>query len=460
MISTILVVDDEEQMRSAMELALTRAGYEVVLAEDGKVALDLLLSRPVHVIVSDLRMPNLSGEQFMAEACNKYSSIPFIVVTAFGTISQAVEAMRMGAFDFITKPFSAEDLESVVERALAMNKPHKKRAHAIKDAYSKDSRSIITNDKDFVKLIEITTTIAPSNASVMIEGESGTGKELISRLIHNASLRTNGPFVAVNCAALPANLLESELFGYEKGSFTGALASKPGKFELANGGTILLDEISEMDITLQAKLLRVLQEREVDRIGGLKPVPIDVRVICTTNRDLLAAVKKGSFREDLYYRLNVIPLKIPPLRKRPTDIRLLLEHFLRKFSCGRKLMITPHLLDQLSLYKWPGNVRELENACERAVLLASGDVLEVSNFLVPYTALTDCITSNAVADYPQERTNDDLLLYPGLSVAEAERRLIEETLRSTENNKTKAADLLGISVRTLRNKLNEYGVDS
>lgn len=443
---TVLVVDDEEQMRSAMQLALERCGYEVISADNGTNALKYIETQPIQVIVSDLRMPTMSGDQLMAEVRQKYPTIPFVMITAYGTIAQAVEAMKLGAFDFLTKPFSAEDLEQIVERAIALNKPQKK-TRSTRESRS-DSRSLLTNDPNFVRIIEIASAIAPSNASVMIEGESGTGKELIARLIHSSSHRAEGPFVAINCAALPENLLESELFGFEKGAFTGALTSKPGKFEIANGGTILLDEISEMELPLQAKLLRVLQEREVDRVGGTRPVSIDVRVIATTNRNLNQMVKQGDFREDLYYRLNVIPLRIPPLRERHGDVKLLIEHFVRKFSAEKRKTTTPQLIEQLSRYNWPGNVRELENACERAVLLAKSDILFEKDFLIAETSST-----------APEQVSDYLRLHPGLSVAEAEKRLIEETLRSTNNNRTKAADLLGISIRTLRNKLNEYGVN-
>lgn len=442
----ILVVDDEEQMRLAMQLTLERSGYQVLTAENGREALAVLGARPVAVCVSDLRMPVLDGEELLTVVREKHPNLPCVMITAYGTISQAVQAMKLGAFDFITKPFAAEDLEEVVERALELSRPQKNR-RLVRES-SSHSRAIITNDSCFRNILQIATTVARSNASILIQGESGTGKELVARLIHSASTRADGPFVAVNCAALPENLLESEMFGHEKGAFTGALASKIGKFELANGGTILLDEISEMNLGLQAKLLRVLQEREVDRVGGSKPLGIDVRVLATTNRDLSKMVIEGRFREDLFYRINVVPLTLPPLRQRQGDIKLLIEHFVRKFSIDGGKRLDGAVLEELKRYNWPGNVRELENACQRAVLLSGEGGLEASHFLL------GAISQNV------DVVNQYLQLFPGLTVAEAERRLIEETLKATSNNRTKAAELLGISIRTLRNKLHEYGVSS
>jgi two-component system response regulator FlrC len=438
----ILIVDDEEQMLLAMEAVLQGLGHQVTKARDGKEALAIIERSRPELVISDMRMPEMTGLELLKNIHQKEPQLPVVMITAYGTISQAVEAMHAGAFDFITKPFSAEDLERVTSRVL---RPTVKRQP--KAAPPANQVAIITSDPQFMKLIEIATTIAQSSASVLVQGESGTGKELIARLIHQASGRAQGPFVAVNCAALPGNLLESELFGHEKGAFTGAVAAKVGKFELANGGTILLDEISEMEPVLQAKLLRVLQEREVDRVGGSKPVPIDVRVVATTNRDIRQSVAKGDFREDLFYRLNVVPLYMPPLRERKGDIKLLIEHFIRRFSQKNPKKVTPELIQALSGYSWPGNIRELQNACERAVLLAGNGQLCPEHFLL------GAMTQGEVGS-----TDSELTLAAGMSVSEAERKLIFETLRSTNNNKTKAAELLGISIRTLRNKLHEYGV--
>ena len=443
----ILIVDDEEAMLVAMEAVLLRLGHPVLKASNGTQALEVLAAEDVDMLISDMRMPQMTGDELLAEVKQKYPKLPVVMITAYGTIDQAVEAMRNGAQDFITKPFSAEDLERVVEQAFYVKSESRAQAKSSAQV-SKDTKVIVTNDPSFKRVIEIAVSIAQSSASVLVQGESGTGKELIARLVHSSSGRSNQPFVAVNCAALPDNLLESELFGHEKGAFTGAVGTKIGKFELANGGTILLDEISEMDPLLQAKLLRVLQEREVDRVGGSKPIPIDVRVVATTNRDLTQSVTKGEFREDLYYRLNVIPLFVPPLRERHGDVRLLLQHFVRTVSPQVRIELNEALVAELEQYTWPGNVRELQNACERAVLLAGEGELKAEHFLL-----------GSVKGGSSSEGDDELKLHSGLTVHEAERRLILETLRSTGNNKTKAAELLGISIRTLRNKLNEYSGD-
>lgn len=439
----ILIVDDEQQMQVAMEAVIARMGHAVLKCANGQEALETLERAKVDLVISDMRMPVMTGGELLAKLHENYPKIPVVMITAYGTIAQAVDAMKHGAFDFITKPFSAEDLESVVSRALNLGR----RSQADKETSAKrvPTMAIVTGDLNFKRIIELAVSVAPSSASVLVQGESGTGKELLARLIHTSSGRS-GAFVAVNCAALPENLLESELFGHEKGSFTGAVGTKIGKFEQANGGTILLDEISEMDQMLQAKLLRVLQEREVDRIGAQKPISVDVRVVATTNRDLRKQVQSGEFREDLYYRLNVIPLYVPALRERKGDIRLLVEHFVRRFSVENPKVVSSALLEQLEQYPWRGNVRELQNACERAVLLSQDNELSPEHFLL------GAIQREGATE------GEELKLYSGLSVADAEKKLIFETLRVTGNNKTRAAELLGISIRTLRNKLNEYGV--
>lgn len=442
----VLVVDDEAQMRNALKSTLESLGATVQLAQNGKEAMRFLEQSSYDLVISDMRMPICTGEDLLKEISQKYSSIPVVMITAYGTITQAVDAMRLGAFDFLTKPFSLEDIESLLERLTK-----KPTIHAItyseQKKSSKDSVAIVTNDAKMKELIQTVTHVASSSASVFIQGESGTGKELIAKLLHLSNQNVTGPFVAVNCAALPENLLESELFGHEKGSFTGALSTRIGKFEQANNGTILLDEISEMPLALQAKLLRVLQEREVDRVGGAKPIPVTVRVVATTNRNILDSVKKGEFREDLYYRLNVIPLYIPSLRERKGDIKLLVEYFVNKFSEGKIKSIPQDIVDQLQSYRWPGNIRELQNACERAVLLAIHGALRFSDFVAP----------QAFEKEQGNTSSSDHGLRAGVTVAEAEKKLIFETLRVTENNKTRAAEMLGISIRTLRNKLHEYG---
>jgi DNA-binding NtrC family response regulator len=445
----ILLVDDEPQMLSAMELVVSRMGHTIRKSTSGAEALKEIEKARPDIVISDMRMPEVGGLDLLQELHKTDHSLPVVLITAYGTILQAVEAMKYGAYDFITKPFSAEDLERVIESILKSTEKSSERTpqKSTKSDLSSEARVIITNDQKMRSLLELSSIVAKSSASVLIQGESGTGKELIARFIHSASRRKDGPFVAVNCAALPENLLESELFGHEKGAFTGAQGSKIGKFELAHGGTILLDEVSEMAPLLQAKLLRVLQEREVDRVGGLKPVQVDVRVLATTNRDLRAAVAKGDFREDLLYRLNVIPINIIPLRERQGDIQLLTQHFIKKYSENTSQGISDEAMKALFAHSYPGNIRELQNICQRAVLLAQGKKIEVEHLLLGLNSSQET----------QVDSTSNLSLRPGMSVAEAEKRLIVETLRSTGQNKTRAAELLGISIRTLRNKLHEYG---
>ena len=453
----ILVADDDPQMQLAIKATLARAGYDVTMASNGRQALELSEADQFELIITDQRMPELGGQELLRELQTRGSRVPVIMITAYGTINQAVEAMQLGAADFITKPFSGEELERVIERVLS---PESRELRA-KPKRGARGRPIVTNDPLMIRVLEVCEAVARSDATVLINGESGTGKELIARLIHASSARSNQPFVAVNCAALPDTLLESELFGHEKGSFTGAQARKIGKFELAHGGTILLDEISEMDLNLQAKLLRVLQEREVDRVGGRDPISIDVRVLATTNRVLEECVADGSFRADLYYRLNVIPVALPPLRARPGDIGLLINHFMQQYLGDAAPQLPNELLQRLRSYPWPGNVRELQNAVERAAILCRGEAFKESDFLLnnksnsiinrPDEAVASAqATSDAVSNSGSE------LIRPGRTVHEVEKSLILETLRQTDNNRTQAAKLLGISIRTLRNKLSEY----
>lgn len=451
----ILVADDDAQMQLALKSSLMRAGYDVAVVSDGKKALERLEKEPFDLIISDQRMPEMTGQELLAAVQERDTNVPFIMITAHGTINQAVEAMQAGAADFIAKPFSVEDLERVVSRVLNLETGEEPRAAK----RSKKGRAIITNDPLMIRVLEVAEAVARSDATVLIQGESGTGKELVARLIHSSSRRESNPFVAVNCAALPATLLESELFGHEKGAFTGAQQRKIGKFEMAHGGTILLDEISEMELLLQAKLLRVLQEREVDRVGGKDPIAIDVRVVATTNRNLEEAVREGKFRADLYYRLNVIPVTLPSLRERKGDIKLLVEHFMRHFLGNKYPPISKEVLQELEEYLWPGNVRELQNAVERAAILSAGEAPSAADFLMQarnriaeqITVTTEPIQSPA--ESPEESS---LVIRSGLTVQEMEKALIFETLKSTNFNRSSAAKLLGISVRTLRNKLHEY----
>ena len=452
----LLVVDDEPQMLIAVNETIRRLGYGVTTAGNGMEALRRLKEKYYGLIITDMRMPEMSGLDLLRRIKNQSPQTPVVLLTAYGTVQNAVDAMREGAFDYLLKPFDAEALENVVRRALESGKKEK----ALRAAHV-----IITQDPRFSRTIELAAHAAESSATVLIEAESGTGKELLARMIHERSPRRAKPFVAVNCAALPENLLESELFGYEKGSFTGAAVSKPGKFELADGGTLLLDEIGEMAPILQAKLLRVLQEKEVDRIGGRAPVPIDVRVIATTNRDLMSLARQGEFREDLYYRLNVVRLSIPPLRERAGDIPLLVDFFCKRYGsepgCGG-LMASPEAMNRLRSHSWPGNVRELENMIQRVAALSAGSVIEVSDvFLsepVEFSEPRSVPDDEAQVLSPSVSSEEKFGLSSGMTMREMEKRLICRTLSDTGGNRTRAARSLGISLRTLRNKLNEFGL--
>lgn len=464
----ILIADDDPQMQLAIKATLSRAGYEVTVTNNGRAALDALDEKAYDCVISDQRMPEMTGQDLLAAMQQKGIATPFIMITAHGTINQAVEAMQLGAADFITKPFSAEDLERIVERVLALDPIELK----TKSKKSSKGRAIITNDSTMIRILEVAEAVAKSDATILVQGESGTGKELIARLIHTSSPRSSQAFVAVNCAALPDTLLESELFGHEKGSFTGAQQRKIGKFELAHGGTILLDEISEMELALQAKLLRVLQEREVDRVGGSTPISIDVRVVATTNRNLEEEVRAGRFRADLYYRLNVIPLTLPALRTRRGDISLLAHHFIRHYL-GKDLEIPSQVMQALENYPWPGNIRELQNAIERGAILCRGNTPKESDFLLgtegagslhqQIEVIREDInlqdSASAAEETPRSVHTDTggmQFIRSGLTVHEVEKALIMETLKACQNNRTQAAKMLGISIRTLRNKLSEY----
>lgn len=466
----ILVADDDESMQVAISLALGKAGFEVTVVRDGAVALEQIEAQSWDLVITDDKMPEVSGLEVVSTIVRRGLPTPVIMITAHGTVNRAVEAMQHGAADFIMKPFDADELLRVVNRTLCLSDD----IAASRPKRGSRHRPLITNDPTMIRVLEVAEAVARSDATVLVQGESGTGKELIARLIHFSSPRRHQSFVAVNCAALPHTLLESELFGHEKGAFTGAQARKIGKFELAHGGTILLDEISEMELGLQAKLLRVLQEREVDRVGGGSPVSIDVRVVATTNRDLQRMVDAGQFRADLFYRLNVIPLIVPPLRARRGDIRLLVEHFMRQFLGDDRPSVTEEILLALEQYPWPGNIRELQNAVQRAAILCTGGTPKEADFLLSAPADgggylnwngSESVTlAESQPQMPLDKGIDShvseleggLLIRSGMTVEQVERALILETLKATRNNRTHAAKLLGISIRTLRNKLNEY----
>ena len=440
---TILLTDDDYEMRYAMSETLRRCGYTVDIATGGNEAIRKFTSKKFDMVITDVRMANGDGVHVLKEIKRHSPDVPVVLVTAYGTIDNAVEAMKLGAFDYIMKPFSVDALEDLVRRGIES-------AQKVNKTSSEEGniRGIVTKDPGMFRLLKTAEEIAFSDVTVLIEGESGTGKEMLARFIHNRSYRAGRPFVAINCAAIPDGLLESELFGHEKGAFTGAISKRNGKFIQADTGTILLDEVGEMSLPLQAKLLRVLQERQVDTIGGKEPVYIDIRVIATTNRSLKKEVEEGRFREDLYYRLNVFPVVLPPLRDRKGDIPELTNHFIRKHRDkrlrGNKVLVAKvsgEALDVLASHDWKGNIRELENIVERAILIAEGDTL------LPGHLMIDSLRDNQTT--PSS-------ISAGMSVREMETALILKTLDEVNWNRTKAAKLLNIGVRTLRNKLSEY----
>ncbi len=451
----ILIVDDDQEQCKDLAGYLSRVGHDVKISADGMEALTALdVGQPFDLVVTAFSLPKAGGMDILRAVKKRNPGTPVVILTNTGSVQNAVEAMKEGAADFLLKPVTVELLEELTQRML------RPKPAAILD---KGNRQIVTGDARMLKLLEMARAVADSRATVMISGESGTGKELFARYLHENSSRRGGPFVAVNCASLPEGLLESELFGHEKGAFTGAVARKPGRFELANGGTILLDEISEMAVGLQAKLLRVLQEGEIDLVGGKRPVPVDVRVVATTNRDLKEHIANGEFREDLYYRLNVIPLRIPPLRERSGDALTLAEHFLAHFAEENKktgLMLGAEARRLLGAHSWPGNVRELQNTMERAVLLAAGEEITPQALLFDDQLVDLDSMPMGAAEPPPGLVSADGQVP---TLRDAERSLIMRALDDTEGNRTHAAKMLGISVRTLRNKLNEYrlkhGVD-
>jgi len=426
----ILIVEDDPTLRMALLDTLEEASFQVFEACNGKEALLQLMHQDIDVIVSDVQMDVMDGNELLRTAREKYPSIPFLMMTAHASVERAVAAMREGATDYLQKPFKAASLVDAVNRMVKCS--------------GLDSGQMIAEDDKTKQILEIVRRVAPSDASIMISGESGTGKEVLAKKIHECSDRSDKPFVALNCAAIPENMLEAILFGYEKGSFTGATTAREGKFEQANGGTLLLDEISEMALELQAKLLRVLQEQEVERLGGRKVIPLDVRVLATTNRNLAKAVAEGRFREDLYFRLNVFPIELPPLRERTSDIIPLAHRFIERYASGKLLSLSGASERQLLSHGWRGNIRELGNCMHRACILATGPEITPSNIV--FDALVEA--SHVRSTQRDEGVREDL--------RGTERDMILSALRDSNGNRKLASERLGISGRTLRYKLAKY----
>ncbi|MGI5076328.1 sigma-54-dependent transcriptional regulator [Treponema maltophilum] len=442
---TILIIDDEKNIREGLGAALEMEGYKIALASDGKAGLERLVKGDIDLVITDLRMPEVSGEQVLAKVTAENPGVPVIVLTGHGSIDSAVDAMRNGAYDFLTKPLNLDQLVLIVKRALQGRELVLKHKELQEELNSRKSfESIIGKSAEMQKIFEIVRKAAGSKASVLITGESGVGKELIANALHNLSPRRDNSLIKVHCAALSENLLESELFGHEKGAFTGATSLKRGRFELANGGTIFLDEIGEIDQNVQIKILRVLQDKRFERVGGEETLEVDVRVIAATNRDLEAEIAAGRFREDLYYRLNVVHIHVPPLRDRRDDIPLLITAFLQEFAKenGKTIEgIDSRARSALYKFDWPGNIRQLRNCLESAVVMSSGPIIKLED-LPPSIAGS---------------SQTDIIEVPaGIPMAEAEKMLILQNLAINKGNKTKTADILGIGRKTLHRKLDEY----
>ncbi len=468
----ILVVDNDQSIRINLFEMLSREQFHVMAAENVSTALEMIAENPPDLVLTDLKMADGSGLDLLRKIKVMNPSVPVILLTGHASVDTAVEAMRLGAEDYVLKPVHQDAVFYAVRQALQSRKVGQV-AKAIRSVRQKSGmkkeKNIVGNSESLRRVMIRAKTVASSKATVLISGESGTGKEVFARYIHAESDRAAGPFVALNCAALPEGLLESELFGHEKGAFTGAVAAKKGKFELASGGTILLDEIGEVPLHLQAKLLRVLQEEEVDRLGGSEPTPVDVHVVASTNRNLEEMVAEGTFRQDLFYRLNVIPLVLPPLRERKTDIPILAHHFLVKFSesYGREIKeFSAPVQREFLKNKWLGNVREMENVIERAVLLSQSATYQLADFwddLPEKTEDDDAMPAQVDWQTPPVQPADvhgpvNIHADDGslVSLRDVERQMILHALHKTDNNRTHAAKMLGISVRTLRNKLHEY----
>lgn len=452
---TILIIEDEAKMRRLLELNLGDDGFKTLSAGDAETGLKLLDSEPVHLVLTDLKLPGMNGLEFLHRAKQQNQALPIVVMTAFGSVETAVEAMKAGASDYVLKPFSLTEIRMVVHKELdnsRLREENRSLREALGEKYTHPN--IVAISPKMQEVLATVERVAPTNSTVLLGGESGVGKDLIARAIHEKSRRASGPFVKINSTAIPENLLESELFGYEKGAFTGATTSKPGKFEMADKGTLFLDEIGDVPPATQVKLLRVLQEREFERLGGTRTVKVDVRLLAATNRDLRAALEEGTFREDLYYRLNVVPIDIPPLRAHKEDIPGLANLFLSRFAkeSGRAEKITgisPSAMQVLTAHYWPGNVRELQNVIERASALAQGGELQPADIQLDTPRIRASSSGGA----------SDRFLPDGMTLDQWEDEMIRESLKRAGGNKSQAARLLGLSRNALRYRLSKIGID-
>jgi DNA-binding NtrC family response regulator len=454
MTEKILVVDDELNMRLVLKALLNKEGYDVTTASDGVEALNVLKSGGVEVVVTDLKMPNLDGVGLLERVIRDYPSTPVIIITAHGTIATAVDALKKGAFDYITKPFERDELKNIIHKAMRTRRLNEEELLVSPDDI--DRQGIIGSSEPMLKIYDTIKRVAATTTTVLISGETGTGKELIAYAIHRNSPRRDNPFVKINCSAIAENLIESELFGYEKGAFTGAVSTKPGRFELADKGTLFLDEVGEIPRDMQVKLLRVIQDHEFERVGGLRTIRVDVRLIAATNRNLLQDVKDGRFREDLYYRLNVFPTHLPPLRERREDILPLTDYFIEKFNnkLEREVKhIDSRVKDVLVSYDWPGNIRELENFIERIVLMAGGDTITFEDIPPEWKSAAEAISLSQKAG--QKRPFKDFLKS---HMEEVEKQSIIQCLEEVGGNVTKAAQRLGLSRKGLQLKMIKYNL--
>ncbi len=448
MSAKILIIEDDASGRELAVFNLSRAGYHVTAARDGNEGLDLLAEQTFNLVITDVKMPGISGIDVLRKIRAEYIELPVIIITAYANVTLAVDAMKLGAADFLGKPFSRDHLLLVVEKALK-HQALASEINTLRISAGGIERPILFQSAIMSDIINMTDRFAASDASVLVTGNSGTGKELIARRIHTRSGRASGPFVPINLAAMPENLIESEMFGHKKGAFTGAINDRPGRFKQANGGTIFLDEIAELPLMLQGKLLRALQEKTIDSLGSDTPTAVDVRVVAATNRDLAEEVEAGRFRADLYYRINVVQIHVPPLKDRPEDIELLARHFINRFAEGRTMELPESVVAAMRTHHWPGNIRELENVCQRLALLTPGDVVRIDD--LPFVPSAANASSVLIDNIP--------LPSEGISLFDLEKNIIEKALQLQNRNVSKTASWLKIPRHVLAYRMEKYGIE-